>query len=84
MVIAIPTLERPKQVGALIGSFCSLQTESLRKGMWRVVFSGFKAQSSFLEGAKEAGRDSLHKVNGQLVMEMICFPSLGYLENTYG
>lgn len=52
--------------------------------MWRAIFfSCFKAQSSFLEEAKEANQVPLYEVNCQLVMGMVCFPNVGYLENTY-
>lgn len=69
MGISIPASEGPRQMGTLTGSSCSLQ-KSYIEG---IFFFFFKAQFSFLEGAKEAGRESLYEVICQFVMVMIYF-----------
>ena len=73
MGISIPASEGPRQLGTLTGSSCSSQLVSFRNIEGIFFFFFFKAQFSFLEGAKEAGRESLYEVICQFVMVMIYF-----------
>lgn len=64
-------------MGTLTGGSCLLVSVYLRKAMWwAIFFSCFKAQS-FLEGAKEAGKEPPYAAGCRSVMGVIGFPSSG-------
>lgn len=44
---------------------------------WAIFFSCFKAQSFFLEGAEEAGKEPPYAAGCRFVMGVISFPSSG-------
>lgn len=79
-----PSWRGPSRWGPLTGSSCSLQTSVFEKKCTYVegdFFLASKHSPLLFLGRSKGSRQGLFFINCQLVMETICFPSLGYLGN---